>query len=75
LDFIGTSEKYSNISIDVSDQQDATNSIYWYIECTDIAAGRQVGSNIGTLYQKLYLHSESAPEDERVCRPKRVELI
>ena len=34
-----------------------------------------VGSNIGALYQKLYIESKSAPEDGRVCRPKHVELI
>ena len=33
------------------------------------------GSNIGALYQKLYVQSKSAPEDGRVCRPKHVELI
>ena len=33
------------------------------------------GSNIGALYQKLYIQSKSAPEDGRVCHPKRVELI
>jgi len=32
-------------------------------------------SNIGALYQKLYMQSKSAPEDGRVCRPKHVELI
>ena len=30
---------------------------------------RPVGSNIGALYQKLYIQSKSAPEDGRVCRP------
>jgi len=34
-----------------------------------------VGSNIGALYQKLYIQPESAPEDGRVCRLKHVELI
>jgi hypothetical protein len=34
-----------------------------------------VGSNIGALYQKLYIQSKRAPEDGRVCRPKHVELI
>jgi len=34
-----------------------------------------VGSNIGALYQKLYIQSKSAPEGGRVCRPKHVELI
>ena len=33
------------------------------------------GSNIGALYQKLYIQSKRAPEDGRVCRPKHVELI
>jgi len=34
-----------------------------------------VGSNIGALYQKLYIQPKSAPEDGRVCRPKHVEQI
>ena len=34
-----------------------------------------VGSNIGALYQKLYMQSKSAPENWRVCCPKHVELI
>ena len=34
-----------------------------------------VCSNIGALYQKLYIQSKSAPEDERVCCPKHLELI
>ena len=34
-----------------------------------------VGSNIGALYQKLYVQSKGAPADGRVCRPKHVELI
>jgi len=34
-----------------------------------------VGSNIGALYQKLYIQSKSAPEDGRVCRRKHVEPI
>ena len=34
-----------------------------------------VGSNIGALYQKLYIESKSAPEDGRVCCPKLVQLI
>jgi len=34
-----------------------------------------VGSNIGTLYQKLYIQPKCAPEDGRVCRPKHVDLI
>jgi len=32
-------------------------------------------SNNGALYQKLYIHSKSAPEDGRICRPKSVGLI
>ena len=36
---------------------------------------RPVGSNIGALYQKLYIRSKRAPEDGRVCRLKHVELI
>jgi len=32
-------------------------------------------SNIGALYQKLYIQSKSAPEDGRVYRPKHIELI
>jgi hypothetical protein len=28
----------------------------------------------GALYQKLYIHSKSAPEDGRICRPKHVGL-
>jgi len=27
------------------------------------------------LYQTLYIQSKSAPEDGRICRPKRVGLI
>jgi len=34
-----------------------------------------VSSNIGALYQKLYIQSKIAPEDGRVYRPKHVELI
>ena len=34
-----------------------------------------VGSNIGALYQKLYIQSKIAPEDGRVCRSKHIELI
>jgi len=34
-----------------------------------------VGSNIGALYQKLYIQSKRVPEDGRVCRPKHVKLI
>jgi hypothetical protein len=34
-----------------------------------------VGSNIGALYQELYIQPKSALEDGRVCRPKLVELI
>jgi hypothetical protein len=46
------------------------------VQCTDIAADRwPVGSNIGALYQKLYIQSKNAPEDGRVCRPNHVELI
>ena len=33
-----------------------------------------VGSSVGALYQKLYVHSKSAPEDGRICRPKHVGL-
>jgi len=29
----------------------------------------------GTMHRKLYIQSKSAPEDERVCRPKHVEQI
>ena len=36
---------------------------------------RPVGSNIGALYQRLYIQSKSATEDGRVCCPKHVELI
>jgi len=34
-----------------------------------------VGSNIGALYQKLYIQSKSTLEDGRVCRAKHVEEI
>jgi len=34
-----------------------------------------VGNSIGALHQKLYMQSKSAPEDERICRPKHVGLI
>ena len=34
-----------------------------------------VGSNIGTLYPKLYMQSKSDSEDGRVCRLKHVALI
>jgi len=34
-----------------------------------------VGSNIGAMYQKLYIQSKGSPEDGRVYRPKHVELI
>jgi len=34
-----------------------------------------VGSNVGALYQKLYIQSKSAPEDGGICRLKHVELI
>ena len=33
-----------------------------------------VGSSVGALYHKLYIHSKSAPEDGRNCRPKHVGL-
>jgi len=33
-----------------------------------------VGSSVGALYQKLYIQSESAPEDGRICPPKHVGL-
>jgi len=36
---------------------------------------RPVGSNIGALYQKLYVQPKTAPEDGLVCRPKPVEQI
>jgi len=42
---------------------------------SSISTLSQVGSNIGVLYQKLYIHSKSAPEDGGVCRPKHVELL
>ena len=46
------------------------------VQCTDIAVDRSpVHSNIGALYQKLYIQSKSAPEDGRVWRPKHVEQI
>ena len=34
-----------------------------------------VSSNIGALYQKLYIQSKSAPEDGWICRLKHVELV
>ena len=34
-----------------------------------------VRTAFGTMHQKLYTESKSAPEDGRVCRPKHVELI
>ena len=33
-----------------------------------------VGSSVGALYQKLYIVSQIAPEDGRICRPKHVGL-
>ena len=39
------------------------------VQCTDTAR------SVGALYQKLYTHSISAPEDEQICRPKHVGLI
>ena len=30
------------------------------------------GSSVGSLYQKLYIQSKSAPDDDRICRPKHV---
>ena len=33
------------------------------------------GSSVGALYQKLYIQSKRAPENERICRPKHVGLI
>jgi hypothetical protein len=34
-----------------------------------------IGSSVGALYQKLYIHSKSAPEDGRICPPKHLGLI
>jgi hypothetical protein len=45
---------------------------FWYNTPILLPTG---DSNIGALYQKLYVQSKSAPEDGRVCRPKHVELI
>jgi len=44
---------------------------FWYNAPTLLP----VGSSVGALYQKLYIQSKSAPEDERICRPKHVGLI
>ena len=46
------------------------NSIYsfWYNAPTLLP----VGSSVGALYQKLYIHSKRAPEDGRICPPKHV---
>jgi len=33
-----------------------------------------VGSNVGALYQNLYIQSKRPPEDVRICRPKHVGL-
>ena len=45
--------------------------LQFLVQCTDTT----VGSSVGALYQKLYMHSKSSPEDGRICRPKHVELI
>jgi len=34
-----------------------------------------IDSRGGALYQKLYIHLKSAPEDGRICRPKHVGVI
>ena len=38
---------------------------------SSISTVSPVGSSVGALYQKLYIQSKSAPEDGRICRPKR----
>jgi len=42
---------------------------------SSISTMSPVGSNIGALYQKLYIQTKSAPEDGRVCCPKYVQQI
>jgi hypothetical protein len=45
------------------------------MERSSISTLAPFGSSVGALYQKLYIHSKSAPEDGRICRPKHVGLI
>ena len=62
--------------------------IFWYnaptllaigatveMERSSISTVAPVGSSVGALYQKLYIQSQRAPEDGRICRPKHVGLI
>ena len=45
------------------------------MELRSISTVAPVGSRGGAFYQKLYIQSKIAPEDERICRPKHVGLI
>jgi len=44
------------------------------MELRSISTVAPVGSNVGALYQTLYIQSQSAPEDGRICGPKHVGL-
>jgi len=43
--------------------------------CQPVTRLSPVSSNIGALYEKLYIQSKSAPENGRVFRLKHVRLI
>ena len=49
---------------------------FWYNAQTLLPTGAvaPVGSSVGTLYEKLYMQSKSAPEDGRIGRPKHIGL-
>jgi hypothetical protein len=63
-------------ALHVSDDKLSHPQEHFLAEYTDFGSTLPpVGSNIGALYEKLYILSKTAPEDGRVCRPKHVELI